>query len=186
MELSTAERIFNIRYLVDVPAYALESNLVKLSKNVATSDDHDMAEAESMFPTTVNYPISRLALLADNGVSISLKNPKDSLTIYRAIQDHLTAWRKAAQENMHKLKVPIESLECLDKFAAIIYPIARQHMAVGIRTNAHANPFVNFINERTGKKEDKENRIDTLPVEHSTEIEDLSNVAMRREVRNRR
>ena len=185
-DLSTAQRIFNVRYLIKVPAYALSSTPMSELMGVPVSDDPGMAEVEATLDTPVNYPIARIAILRSQGVPICFINPKDTLTIHTAISDHLYAWRKAAIEDMHVLVVPVEELRILDELATAVYPIARQWMAVDIKDNVNSNDFVNFINTRTNASTDTEQRIESLPAEHKSEVDDLAKVATRRSRRRRR
>lgn len=180
-ELTTAQRIFNIRYAVVVPLYATEGNPTSLKLGVARSKNTNIAEMEAESPCYVNYPVWKLAVLSESGVAIRFQNPKDTLAIYEDIKAHLTAWHKATQENVHKLEVPMESLRQLDDFASRVYPIARQWMAVDIRSNVTDNPFVNFMNSRSGRKDDTSERIEQLHADHDTApVDDLAKAAMRR------
>lgn len=184
MSLTTAERIFFVKYQIIVPAFALTGSLHHQKRGVATSDNKDYANEESREPVYLSYPISRIAGLVEDGVSVTFVTPKDTLAIYTAITDHLKAWKTAAMQDMHKLNIPRDDLITLNDLASRIYPIARQWMAVGIKVSKIDNALLNYVNARSGYLDSDSVRISNLATEHDEQnMVDITKHAMNRQRR---
>lgn len=182
MSLTTAERIFFVRYQISVPAYAVTGTQHYQQRGIATSNNKDYAKSESNEPVFLNYPISRIAELVADGISITFVTPKNTLEIYRAITDHLAAWKKAAMQDMHKLNIPRDDLITLNDLASKVFPIARQWMADDIRASKIDNALINYVNARTDFMDSDSVRINNLAKEHDdTNMDDIAKHAMNRQ-----
>lgn len=88
---------------------------------VPTSGDphHDHASMWERIRTWM--PIHRIAELWDAGAAISVVNKKDCVQIYRAVEDHLQAWKRHIETTYNPTNVPEDDLLVLDRFATAVY-----------------------------------------------------------------
>lgn len=88
-------------------------------------EEYDRQTANEMVHRmlTINQMVDFFA----QGTTIEVCNPKDTKTIYEAISNHLSAWRKELETGFHTKAAPLDELQTLDKFAHVVYEHAQWH-----------------------------------------------------------
>jgi hypothetical protein len=67
------------------------------------------------------------------GASIIIRNPDDAVKMYGWLRDHLSHLRSRVQFSVNIGNIPLQDLEDMDDFAAMVYRIARQYEQVDER-----------------------------------------------------
>lgn len=98
-------------------------------KYFGTPDSGDERTNEQMRNELIDVQISigQMAEYYDEGVQISIPDPKVTREIYERIFDHLQAWKKEMEETINPGGLPavLDDLMKLDRFAAKLHPHAK-------------------------------------------------------------
>jgi hypothetical protein len=73
----------------------------------------------------VYITIGKMAEYVADGVRVFVPNDATLKEIYERIIAHLTAVRERQKDNPHPLKVPLDDLIKLDRFASVLFPHAK-------------------------------------------------------------
>lgn len=110
-----------VRYEVSVPYIQTLDPDEMARYGVPTSGDPHHDHATMWEPIRTWMPIHRIAELWNEGAAIRIVNKKDTVAIYRAVEDHLQAWKRHIETTYNPTDVPEEDLLILDRFASEVY-----------------------------------------------------------------
>lgn len=159
------------------------------------SVQYDSAEAEQLASeemVTRQHTVVELIQYHERGAAIILTNPKDAVTIYRDLRDHLVQMREKVRYNVNHRQAPLEDLRAMDEFARVVYRIARQY-ETGVPTQGNLSRRMDdmfgqrrkirrlAVQERKQAAETQEKYPDGKPVkEHDSIADDISREALER------
>lgn len=112
----------------------------------------------------MQYPIMTIAELFDQGATIELINPKDSIPMYKAIVEYLEIRRHDAERAFHTEKVPLDALRKLDELATWLFKIVRNVDANYIVHSKAAPPLTSLMTRRQVRKRTYVEAVEELKV----------------------
>lgn len=126
---TAAFKIFHYNFNCTVPALYLYSQSYITTFGISSSGDKLVDDHAALAPVNTNLTIAAMATYYDEGATIGLINPRDSVRIYSYIKQHLTDWAHEMQVDFNRLDVPTEELRMLENFAIEVYKVARNFMS---------------------------------------------------------
>jgi hypothetical protein len=190
-ELTPAYRLFHLYYGCMIPApYAYEKH-----HRLVGSVKYESAQAEQIASEEMvsrQHTVVELIKYHERGAAIILTNPKDAVTIYYDLRDHLVQMREKMRYNVNHQTAPLDDLRAMDEFARVVYRIARQYEtgvpAQGNLTRRMDDMFGQrrkirrlAVQERKEADATKEKYPDGKPVkEHDSISDDISREALER------
>ena len=123
-EETTAFGIFKQLYKVRIPSINLLSRdeLEEFGRPTTGDPLYDRAVMSEL--RLVMIPISKMVEYYKEGAQVRVVDHQDCERIYRAIENHLNAWKDKLTKSMNVGSAPIQDLKDLDEFASIVYPHA--------------------------------------------------------------
>ncbi len=91
---------------------------------IGTSGDPDIDKAMYSSRQSLYLTIADMVRLNDQGISVGLQNPRDSISIYSLIQRHLDDWERVLRESINPPLVPIDDLAKMETFAISVHSLA--------------------------------------------------------------
>lgn len=105
------------------------------------------------------------------GVSIHVKNHKETKDIYDIISSYLICWKQNLEDGINIGGAPIEDLVALDRFASTVYDHAVEHITDEF---IHSN-LINFIgNRKVGRAAFIKEEVPVLPAGQVKQRESLA------------
>ena len=124
-----AERVFKFRYRCRISKiHTITEMELKRFGTISTGDkETDRALASEM--VVANFSPAEMAKFFSDSVPFFLLVPRDAITIYQALTDHLNNWAKLIRDPLIILEAPpIEELQMLESLAGAMYHIARPYL----------------------------------------------------------
>lgn len=125
---SAAFRIFHYYYKCYIPQSQLYSRDYIHQFGIPTTGHKAIDREMANSPTLAQLTIAQMAEHFDDGATLTLQDPKQSVEIYKTIREHLILCREAAQNPVGGEVPPMEDLRKLDALAGEVYKIARGYM----------------------------------------------------------
>ncbi len=120
---SVAYRIFHDPWLCSVPEiYCYSRQYIETMGTITTGDaqmDADLMQASRNRYMTIAAMLS----FYEEGATITLLQPKDSVEIYRLITDHLKNWQWIINNILGASTPPAEDFLLMDEFAQLLHPM---------------------------------------------------------------
>lgn len=91
------------------------------------SGDQEEDDAFLRSSRHVKLPISDIAEKIDLGVPVTLVNPKDSVSIYKIIQEHLEDWKWILSNSLNGKAPPRDDFMKLDQLAQIVHGMSLRY-----------------------------------------------------------
>lgn len=124
----TAYRIFNSLFLCSVQCMASMSDEELDEYGILYLNDPEYDNYIQNQWVTKYLNINQMVELHKRGVDIRVLKREDTKRIYEYIIDHLTAWKEVIENKLNiGGHVPYDDLIELDKFAARVYPYAKNY-----------------------------------------------------------
>ncbi|MCO6704713.1 hypothetical protein [Streptomyces sp. CHB9.2] len=179
---TAAYKIFH--YFVEclIPQMYLYSQEYVQKFGLYSSGDSDVDAAAYQNLVKVNLTVHQMAGYAEQGASIALVNPDESKQIYGWILEHINDWQDEVNRDPGlRDQVPVNDLRILEEFAALIYPMARQHVQTEVSTSRLFRSLDRLSRravrrDMTTPAEVQQN----IPMEHSMMVEGLADQLIRR------
>lgn len=171
---SPAYKIFHYNFEVTIPAMYLYSPEYLKTFGLTSSGDKTIDEGQALAPTRAYLTIAAMAEYHDEGATIGLINPKDSVRIYTYIKQHLMDWRDVFRRDFNRRDVPSEDLRKLENLAKEIYKSARHFMTEEPTNSTLFDKLNEMGNRRPARKaEPVPGIVNNLPDKHENLIDDL-------------
>ena len=127
-EHTAAYRIFHYYYKAYIPQHALYSQDFLETFGVPVSGDRQVDRELANTKTLAQLTIAEMAEKLDEGVPVTLEDPKKSVEIYKTLREHLNNWFTTVSNPVGSNAPPVEDLRRLDNLAGEVYKIARHYM----------------------------------------------------------
>lgn len=140
---SNAYKLFHMHWLCRIPANEAMDECDFDIFGVALSNSSEWNERLATAMVDRQLSPAEMAQLNEDGVPLVLVDPKDSVTIYKLILEHLRDWRDATAGDaiIYDDLIPLQGLKEFNNLAALLVPIARCHGLVDdIVTKKRTNP----------------------------------------------
>lgn len=125
---TAAFRLFHFRYEMMIPRmfFYHQNYLDKVGYHV--TGDSILDQEMLTVPQRVMQTPAALAIFHSQGCPIEIVNPKDSVTIYDDIREHLVDWERKVIQGCHPDDVPpLEELRMLETVAMEFYRLAKHY-----------------------------------------------------------
>ncbi len=136
--LTIAQHIFNVRYGCRIQNAFLQSEVMESTFGIPTTGDAAMDKASMTATVPMYLTIAQMVYYYSLGSSIGFQNPKDSVTIYLTIKEHLINWEQVVSSMFNAPSAPLDDLRQMDIFASAIYWVAVQN---GLRVKEERSAF---------------------------------------------
>lgn len=122
-----AYKIFHYIWPCEIPEHYFFSAEYLQIAGVPTTGDKAMDLELMKMPRLVNITIAAMVHFHDEGAPIRLTNPKDAITIYKLLREHMDAWRNILNSMMGVDAPPAEDFVMLNNFAEAVKPVAEAY-----------------------------------------------------------
>lgn len=141
---TAAFKVFKYTFLVTMAQVHLQdTNAVERFGYVTSGNPAvDRSVAQSM--TQTQLTIAGMAMYLDQGVPFTLVDIRDSVKIYRIIQEHLNDWLSRLSTDVNAVTAPVNDLRKLDALAAEMHRIGGYYMA---QEKAPTNRLQSYIEQ---------------------------------------
>jgi translation initiation factor 2B subunit (eIF-2B alpha/beta/delta family) len=186
-----AYKIFHYYYACRIPAaYAYEKQHNLMGSVQYQSQAQEQEAAAEM--VSRQHTVSELIEYHQRGAQIIIENPKDAVTIYEILREHLNAMRERIRFQVNGGQIPLRDLRSMESFAEVVYRIARQYENRDPVQGHMSKKLDDLFSRRRGirrnqirddrlKKEQEVEYPDGKPVrEHDNIIDDISQAALER------
>jgi len=117
-------KIFSTLYKIETQNMQLvDVNEHKLTGR-AVSGFSDYDDEWGKLKTTVSLPISVIAEFVSDNAYVNLINPKDSVSMYLSIYDHLKSWLDYISNTLNHKRAPMDDFNKLSQLADLLYTTA--------------------------------------------------------------
>jgi hypothetical protein len=142
-------KLFHWKYQCRIPESVVygEAVLESFGTFVSGNEGRDVSNATMLVGAI--RTIAELAEIHSKGFKLELPDNKKAFEIYKTICDHLKDAIEFQKNGMFGRMPPIKDLECLDKFAAYIYPQARWHF---VGEHDETSTLMSFLAKRSRVK----------------------------------
>lgn len=125
--IDTTSRLWDYLYHVKMPYQQTRSvdDIRRTGTNVTGVREIDSDIHRQWFSTMIS--IAQMADYFKEGVPIRVTHESDVQEIYKAISEHIMAWKARLERGINIGDAPIEDLVLLDNFANTIYAHAKYH-----------------------------------------------------------
>lgn len=175
-----AFKIFNWLFEIFVPqAFTIDLAVADQFGTPTTGDrayDGELAREN----TRVMWPISKMAMKANDGCPIVLAKPADATKIHGLIMEYLEVWAEDMELELNYL-TPEEvkgnpkyiqrekDMELLEAFAEIVHPVAKSQIPVAMRANS-LGARLRALGSRITDNRDKTTHSPTVAVDAPTAL----------------
>lgn len=112
-----ARLLFYKQYPCDVPEMFFHSMSRIVERGVPSTGDKQFDKELMSLPRRVSFTIPQMSDYLEQGASIALVHPNDSVEIYSLIQQHVANWAWIIRTQFNFRPPPAEDFECLQRLA---------------------------------------------------------------------
>lgn len=127
-ETSAAYQIFHRYFKCWMPQHHLYDRQFMETFGIPTSSDRDVDRELANSDTLCQLTVAEMAQHLNNGANLTLEDPKDSVVIYKLIQEHMRDWQAIVSDTFNTTEPPIDDLKMLDELAAEVFKIAHHYI----------------------------------------------------------
>ncbi|MNZ64266.1 hypothetical protein D3C78_824330 [compost metagenome] len=179
---SAAYKIFHYFVEALIPQMYLYSQEYVQKFGLYSSGDEAVDAAAYQNMVKANLTVAQMADHMAQGATIALVNPDESKQIYGWILEHINDWQDEVNKDPGlRDQVPVDSLRTLEEFAAMIYPMARQHVQTAV-SGSRLFRSLDRLNRRAIRRDmaTPAQVASEIPLEHSMMVEGLADQLIRR------
>lgn len=125
IQKTAAWRLFHLRYPMYISRIFMVSKEYVEKHGYYITGDVDLDRKRMGEPDLIRQTVAGIAMLHAEGCPVVLENKRDSVAIYKDLQEHLRDWERAAYDNIHPEDAPpISEFRQLEAIAIAVYPDA--------------------------------------------------------------
>lgn len=124
---SPAYKLFHYKFNFSIPGIHFYSQAYLDTVGMLSTGNKVDDAAIMKRPIDTRGTIMDIARHHSEDHQVALSNPRDAVTMYEIVRDHLNSWRVALARESNLPDAPIEDLAILDEFATSIFEIARRY-----------------------------------------------------------